>query len=77
LIALFNQKLGKPVGYLNSVLYSLPANTNTFHNITVGNNDIKGNNGAYQASAGWNACTGLGSPNGANLLSAIQSVTEK
>jgi kumamolisin len=77
LIALFNQKLGKPVGYLNPVLYSLPANTNAFHNITVGNNDIRGNNGTYQASTGWNACTGLGSPNGANLLSAIQSVTEK
>src|SRR5262249_17396808 len=30
-----------------------------------------GNNGAYQAAAGWDACTGLGSPNGQQLLSAF------
>jgi kumamolisin len=36
-------------------------NTPAFFNIT------KGNNGAYQAGPGWNACTGLGSPYGARL----------
>lgn len=71
LIALFNQKLGNRVGFLNPVLYSLPANTNAFHDITIGNNDIKGNNGPYQANAGWDACTGLGSPDGTKLLNAL------
>lgn len=32
-----------------------------------------GNNGAYSASAGWNPCTGLGSPEGADLLSVLHS----
>jgi kumamolisin len=31
----------------------------------------QGNNGAYQAGPGWDACTGLGSPNGQALLDAL------
>lgn len=46
LIALINQKLGQPVGYLNPVLYSLPSTAGTFHDITDGNNDIDGNKDA-------------------------------
>jgi len=35
-------------------------------------NDISiGSNGGYNATAGWDPCTGLGSPNGANLLIAL------
>jgi kumamolisin len=30
-----------------------------------------GNNGAYQARPGWDACTGLGVPNGTQLLAAL------
>ncbi len=71
LIALLNQKLGKPVGYLNPVLYKLSADTGAFHNITTGNNDISGGNGAYQAGQGWDPCKGLGSPDGAKLLSTL------
>lgn len=65
LIALLNQKLGHAVGYLNPVLYSMPKSAGAFHDITTGNN------GAYPAGAGWDACTGLGSPDGAKLLSAL------
>ncbi len=71
LIALFNQKLGNPIGYLNPVIYKLSADTEAFHDITTGNNDISGSNGAYQAGTGWDACTGLGSPDGEKLLSAL------
>ena len=71
LIALINQKLAQPVGYLNPVLYSLPSGSAAFGDITVGNNDISGQNGPYQAGTGWDACTGWGSPNGANLLKAL------
>lgn len=30
-----------------------------------------GNNGAFQAGTGWDACTGLGCPNGAEMLEAL------
>ena len=32
---------------------------------------VKGTNGAYRAVKGWDACTGLGSPDGTKLLNAI------
>lgn len=68
LIALLNQKLGKPVGYLNPVLYGLK---DVFQDITEGNNNMTDSNGPYQAHSGWDACTGLGSPDGTKLLSAL------
>ena len=60
LIALLNQHFGHPVGFLNPVIYGLPPAAKAFRDIT------SGNNGAYSARAGWDACTGLGSPDGAN-----------
>jgi kumamolisin len=30
-----------------------------------------GNNGAYQAAAGWDPCTGLGSPKAAAVISSL------
>lgn len=65
LLALINQALGKNVGYINPLLYStavIPA----FHDITLGSN------GDYSAGPGWDACTGLGSPDGAALLTALR-----
>jgi len=64
LIALLNQDLGKPVGYLNPVLYQTVA-PGGFNDIT------SGNNGAYSAGPGWDACTGLGSPIGTAIESAL------
>ena len=65
LIALLNEKLGKPVGFLNPQIYPL-VSTAAFRDIT------QGNNGAYSAAPGWDACTGLGSPVGNSLLSLLQ-----
>ena len=65
LITLMNQHLGHPVGYLNPLIYGLPSTAHAFHDITTGNN------GAYQADTGWDACTGLGSPDGAKLMAAL------
>jgi kumamolisin len=59
-----NQRLGQPVGFLNPVLYGATAK-GALHDIT------KGTNGAYKARSGWDACTGLGSPDGAKLLAAV------
>jgi len=62
LIARINQINGAPAGYLNPRLYQSPQ----------GLRDItSGNNGNFAASAGWDACTGLGSPNGAVLPSLV------
>jgi kumamolisin len=66
LAACINQLLGKKVGELNTLLYSQVAPVaGTFHDIT------KGNNGAYSAAAGWDACTGWGSPVGTAIVSAL------
>jgi kumamolisin len=64
LIALINEQLGKHVGFLNPTLYAKAASA--LRDITAGNN------GAYQAGAGWDACTGWGSPNGQALLTALK-----
>jgi kumamolisin len=63
LIARLNQLRGKPLGFINPTLY---ANPSALRDIT------SGNNGAYSARAGWDACTGLGSPNGAALQTALK-----
>jgi kumamolisin len=65
LIALLNEKLGKPLGFLQPTLYELPQTTGAFHDIT------QGSNGAFSAGPGWDAATGLGSPSGENLLQAL------
>jgi kumamolisin len=66
LIACFNQSLGTRSGLINPLLYSIPANSGAFRDIT------QGDNGAYQAGPGWDPCTGLGSPDGQKLLQALQ-----
>ncbi len=69
LIALMNQSLGKSVGYLNPTLYGQVSAAGAFHAIT------EGNNGAYSAGPGWNPCTGLGSPDGSEILAALKPGT--
>lgn len=58
LIALINAARGSSVGFLNATLYR---NSAACRDITTGNN------GAYYASPGWDACTGLGSPIGKQI----------
>jgi len=66
LLARINQSLGKNVGYLNPLLYT--------KNIEAALHDItSGSNGTYSAGPGWDACTGLGTPNGAALLAALSA----
>ncbi len=69
LVALMNEQLGHPVGFLNPLLYQQPE-AGTFHDITQGANDVSGL-GVYTAGPGWDPCTGMGSPNGARLLAAL------
>jgi kumamolisin len=62
LIARVNQNRSTPVGFLNATLYGSPQ---ALRDIT------KGNNGDFEASKGWDACTGLGSPNGSTLSQTL------
>ena len=68
LIARLVQSTGKPLGLAQPVLYdSIGAGS-----VAAGFRDItSGDNGAYTASAGWDACTGLGVPQGTALLAAL------
>jgi kumamolisin len=72
LFALINESCGKPAGFAHPLLY---ANAAAFHQITVGNN--KDGQIGYTAGPGWNACAGLGAPQGANLLSLFQKASGK
>ncbi len=71
LIALINQQLGQSVGFLNPILYQ---NYDLFAQVNALQDVISGNNGGYSAKQGWDACTGLGSPDGANLLDALNAL---
>jgi kumamolisin len=64
LIARINAAKGTPVGFINPTLYGTPT---AFRDIT------EGNNGDFAASPGWDACTGLGSPNGGHIATLLGS----
>ena len=55
LVAVANQQLGAQVGFIQPAIYAAKAAA-AFNDIT------QGNNGAFSAGPGWDACTGLGSP---------------
>jgi kumamolisin len=75
LVILLNEGLARNhgsrtrVGWLNPLLYALALNGQT----KVVRRITEGNNGGYSASATapWNACTGLGSPQGTALAKAL------
>lgn len=58
LVARINAARGRPIGFINPTLYAGPS---AFNDITIGNN------GDFAASSGWDACTGLGSPDGTGI----------
>ena len=62
LIARINAIKGAPAGYVNPQLYKNPQ---ALVDIT------QGNNGDFSASAGWDACTGLGRPDGKKVQNAV------
>jgi kumamolisin len=74
LVARWNEKLGSQVGFVNPRLYA-SAVASSFHDITQGTNDTTGKIGGYPAGPGWDACTGLGTPNGSAILAAVSPGT--
>jgi kumamolisin len=65
LIALANQLNGKSAGFINPTIYASKAKS-AFRDILVTNN------GAFKAGAGWDPCTGLGSPIAPQLIAAVK-----
>lgn len=78
LFALANQQAvangQPPIGFANPVLYAIAKSTNyqsCFHDITSGCNTNTSNPTKYYAVAGYDLCTGWGTPNGSNLIAAL------
>jgi kumamolisin len=68
LVCRLAQLAGRPLGLLQPAIYAHAVAGQAapgFRDIT------QGNNGAYSAVAGWDACTGLGVPSGAALLDQL------
>ncbi len=77
-MALVNQQAavggGQPVGFINPAVYALSqtaAYTNCFHDTKTGNNAWSASAGKFVAVAGYDLATGLGTPNGTNLINAL------
>ncbi len=70
LVVRLNQAKKKNVGFLNPFLYSSAAE-GTVHDVTSGTNAIKNTVKGYEAGTGWDACTGLGTPDGTAILKAL------
>ncbi len=66
LLVRLNAALGRPLGFVNPILYQ-PAAEATFRDV------VSGSNGGYAAGPGWDACTGWGSPDGATLLAVLRT----
>ena len=69
LVCRLAEALGRPPGFLPPLLYGGVTDGRTapgFRDIT------SGSNGAYTAQAGWDACTGLGVPDGEALLARLR-----
>jgi kumamolisin len=62
LIARINSAAGSSFGFINPQLYRTPSALNDI---------TRGNNGSFAASPGWDACTGLGSPNGTDVAAVL------
>ncbi|MBE7181978.1 MAG: S53 family peptidase, partial [Terriglobus roseus] len=68
ILAVINAQSKMSVGFLQPKLYAANA-ASSFRDIT------SGSNGAYKAAKGWDACTGLGSPNIPNLITLLAPST--
>jgi subtilase family serine protease len=77
-IALVNQQAaleGKPsVGFLSPAFYIIGQSAfyaSTFNDITNGNDEWPGSPSFYQSAAGYDLCTGWGTPNGQAMINAL------
>jgi kumamolisin len=72
LMALINQSNNKAAGFINPLLYqSEDGNPAEVNDITTGNN------GGFAAGPGWDACTGIGSPVGTQILAVLSGTAQQ
>ncbi len=70
LVSLLNQAKKKRVGFLNPFLYGNAAK-GVVKDVVSGTNAINGTVKGYLAGPGWDACTGLGTPDGTAILNNL------
>ena len=77
-MALVNQQAAtngeSSVGFINPAIYAIAAGPNyaaCFHDVTTGNNTWPGSPNLFYATNGYDLCTGLGTPNGTNLINTL------
>jgi kumamolisin len=70
LVVRLNQAKKKNVGFLNPFLYANVAK-GVVKDVTSGTNAIKNTVKGYNAGPGWDACTGLGTPDGTAILNNL------
>lgn len=80
IVAMADQIAGRDLGYINPGLYAVASNpamyAADFFDVTVGNNQAPGSTiPGYNASTGWDAVTGLGTPNVAKLIPDLIAAT--
>jgi subtilase family serine protease len=77
LIAIADQMAGRDLGYINPALYQIASDPGKyaadFFDVTIGKNQTS-SIPHYSAWPGWDAVTGLGTPNAANLLPDLAQV---
>jgi hypothetical protein len=62
------------LGFINPAIYAMGEGTNydaTFHDITTGNNTNAESPDAYYAVAGYDLCSGWGTPKGSNIINVL------
>lgn len=62
------------IGFINPAIYAIgqgPAYSSAFHDIQSGNNTNSGSPDRFYAVAGYDLCTGWGTPAGSNLVTAL------
>jgi hypothetical protein len=74
-MALVNQQLaaggGNSAGFINPQIYQLASTGNYFNDVTSGDNSWPQSSGKFVAVPGYDLASGLGSPNGQNLINAL------
>jgi kumamolisin len=70
LIAVANQQNGKSAGFIQPAIYAAQGKA-AFRDID------QGDNGSFRAAAGWDACTGLGSPIAPQLIRTIKPTSSQ
>ena len=63
-----------PLGFVNPAIYDIGRSSNytaCFHDITTGNNTSSSSPDKFYAVAGYDLCTGWGTPIGSNLIAAL------